>query len=935
MNSSRNMPFSSWFYKSLNFFLISNLFISSVLSYPSYTDHCSSIVPESSRTHPTYRMLVPFFRTAYYTGGERLFGEKASNQTYDYVGKSLSIKLTSDSYETIAKNVYMVRGHLVILSPYRYYDRDTSNFSYDGSYYHRRRQHRSNMITFSLNGFWSESSRKLCMVGSASWKSNEGKVINLDAVLKMSYNSLTPSMFTGVISGTLESTSSVKDSGYFEPISMFAFPSVPDYIYSLVSKELGRGYSGGFEDPKDQSLHLDSSRFCSVLVGVGGYFFFELEHGRECNKPQTCSPLGVVDGLLPGVVSLYPIQCSTEERMIRYVITFQNVSYPTFYENFDLNATLIGEGSWDDKKNQLLIVACRILDPVNHFGNGIGDCSLRLSFRYPSILTIRNNAKLVGKIWTNKSVDDSGYFRNINLSLVGGDLPEAFHGLKYEYTELDKVKELCRVEKVEKKGNIYPDGPSNNMRFDMLVKSSNGKEFGWGITAPLSIGNELYQGDKEIILAPESAPVAGAVREPISETQKSRSGPLNMSFIVSITPYHSEINKSQSQSRMQITAEGVYDSESGCLCMVGCRKLPSNVKISDDSTDCEIVVNFKFAPINDKSGGVISGSIRSTRTRTDPLYFEDMTMSSAAFYSSVAERSIWRMDLEITMILISNTFMCIFVGLQLFHVRRNPEVVSSISLVMLLILSLGYMIPLVLNFEALFLQNYNKQPFMFSSEGWLEANEVTMRVVMMVAFLLQIRLLQLVWTAKTSEGNEKGLWGAEKKAAFVSMSMYIFGGLLTLLLNWIKSKNQEMNSFVEYHQVYYSLWGYLRSYAGLILDGFLLPQISLNTFSGSSAKALSNPFYIGISAVRLVPHAYDQYRAHNFPRTIVNGTYYYANPAADFYSTAWDVIIPCGVIALVVIVFLQQRRGGRLILPRRFRELELYEKVPVVNDDEL
>ncbi|XP_073141935.1 uncharacterized protein [Henckelia pumila] len=930
MNPSLNIVPFSWFY--CNFlccFLVSNLFISSVLSSPSYTDHCSSVVPESQPTHPTYRILLPQFRTTYYTGGERLLGEKPFNQSYDYVGKLLSIKLTSDSHETNAKNVYKVRGQLLIRSPYRYYNQDRGNFSYDGSYYRRRRRSRSNSITFLLNGFWSESSRKLCMVGSASWKSNEGKVINLDAVLKLSYYSLNPSMFTSVISGALESTSSVKaDSVYFEPISMFAFPSVPDYSYSLVSKEIGGGYSGGFEGPKNQSLDLDSSRFCSSLSQ--GFLTFEVELGRECDNAQTCPSRGLVDGFLPHEVSLSPIQCDGEERMIRYVVRFQNDSYAGYNENFNLNATLIGEGSWDDKKNQLLIVACRILDPVNHFGNDVGDCSLRLSLRYPSILTIRNHAKIVGKIWTNKTGNDAGYFRSINLtsSTDGGYSPAvSFSGLRYEYTELDKAKKLCLVEKVEKKnGNIYPDAMSYNMRFDMSVENSNGEKFAWGYAEPLSVGNELFQGFMQQAFTPESATVNEEVLEPVYEPQKTISGPSNMSFTVSINPFYSEINRSLSGSQMQITAEGVYDSETGYLCMVGCRKFPSNVKKSDDdSRDCEIVVNFRFAPINDKNGGFIGGSIRSTRTKTDPLYFEDMTVSSAAFYTGVAARSIWRMDLEITMVLISNTVMCILVGLQLFHVRRNPEVVSCISLVMLLILSLGCMIPLVLNFEALFLQT--KQPFMFSSQGWLEANEVTMRVVLMVAFLLQIRLLQLVWTAKRSEGKEKGLWGEEKKAVFVSVPMYFFGGLLILLLNWIKSKNQGMHFYAEF-----SLWVYLRSYAGLILDGFLLPQILLNTFSGSSAIALSNPFYIGTSAVRLVPHAYDQYRAHSFPRTNINGTYFYANPSADFYSSAWDVIIPCVVVALAVIVFLQQRHGGRWILPKRFRELELYEKVPVVNE---
>ncbi|KAL5712647.1 (E3-independent) E2 ubiquitin-conjugating enzyme [Ranunculus cassubicifolius] len=53
---------------------------------------------------------------------------------------------------------------------------------------------------------------------------------------------------------------------------------------------------------------------------------------------------------------------------------------------------------------------------------------------------------------------------------------------------------------------------------------------------------------------------------------------------------------------------------------------------------------------------------------------------------------------------------------------------------MLTILTLGQMIPLVLNFEALFLTNRNRQNIMESSGGWLEVNEVLVRVVTMQRF---------------------------------------------------------------------------------------------------------------------------------------------------------------------------------------------------------
>ena len=43
------------------------------------------------------------------------------------------------------------------------------------------------------------------------------------------------------------------------------------------------------------------------------------------------------------------------------------------------------------------------------------------------------------------------------------------------------------------------------------------------------------------------------------------------------------------------------------------------------------------------------------------------------------------------------------------------------------------------------------------------------------------------------------------------------------------------------------------------------------------------------------------------------------------------MIIPCGGLLLCAIIFLQQRFGGRCIVPKRFRELEGDEKIPAVS----
>ncbi|KAK4770776.1 hypothetical protein SAY87_031308 [Trapa incisa] len=97
----------------------------------------------------------------------------------------------------------------------------------------------------------------------------------------------------------------------------------------------------------------------------------------------------------------------------------------------------------------------------------------------------------------------------------------------------------------------------------------------------------------------------------------------------------------------------------------------------------------------------------------------------------------------------------------------------------------------------------------------------------------------------------------------------------------------------------------------LIMYGFFLPRIPL-----------ASSFYMGTTIIHLVPHVYDLLRAHISPR-FLDMSYIYANHRMDFYSTAWDVVIPFAGLLLAVIVYSQQRFGGRCILPKRFKERSL------------
>ncbi|KAF5814863.1 hypothetical protein HanXRQr2_Chr03g0115921 [Helianthus annuus] len=273
------------------------------------------------------------------------------------------------------------------------------------------------------------------------------------------------------------------------------------------------------------------------------------------------------------------------------------------------------------------------------------------------------------------------------------------------------------------------------------------------------------------------------------------------------------------------------------------------------------------------------------------------------------------------MVLILDTLMCVFSGRQVFHLKKRPEMVNFISVLMMLILTLGHMVPLVLNTRY-------EQNGPISSNELLKVNEVTARIMTLVAFVLQSRLLQLTWIAK------KNQWIHEIRTLFICLPMYIIGGLAMLLVNRNNTNNTIASQpFESQSQSQRSVWIDLRSYAGLTVDGFLFPQLTLHIFQNSKGNALSCSFYIGTTFVRLLPHVYDLYMGQKYMSHQFDRLYIYANPRAQLYSPSWDIVIVCGGLVFAVIVFLQQCFGGRFMLPKRFQEHVEYEMVPVTSDE--
>ncbi|KAI4322938.1 hypothetical protein L6164_022585 [Bauhinia variegata] len=888
----------------------------------SYKDHCASLVPESTPTRADLRddaFPLAWHQNGYYTGGGRVLGVDSSLHRNSFDLKTRNIRATD------VPGLFKIEATLSFRSSSLYYE---ENFTYDRwSTHGSRYRYLRRFTTIKLEGFWSESSEKLCMVGTGKAYLKKGNFVDLYALFKLD-NMVNTSNITSLFSGSLKSLASGNQENYFEPISVLMLPRL-NYKYTLDSVKASE-----FPSDAEKSLSTNSLSFCSRWTQRT----FQLEYSSDCNPAKNCTPFSGITGYLPSHMHFNQIDCSTGKRRLRVLLRFSNDSYDSFYQAFNHSNMLVGEGWWDEKKNQLRVVACHFMAKTESLANvHVGDCSVRLSLRAPAVWSIKDATSIKGEIWSNKTANDSGYFNKITFrnEEYQGEYSVGIPGLGYEYSQQERVRRFCPIQKdIKKEAKRYPDVYSYNLRFDMSVKSSN-KRIAWGYSVPLFVEDQFHSLDAYAVSESDSDLTSSTSAPSVNPSR----GQFNISYKISFSLYgltssgeNSLFNLSSDPiETVKIVAEGIYDADTGSLCMVGCRRFRAKYggRINH-SMDCEILVKFKFPQLDAKTRGYIEGSIESTREKSDPLYFKPLDLSSAATYMEEESRTIWRMDIEIAMVLICTTLQCVFVGLQLRHMKRHPKVLPNISIVMLSVLTLGHIIPLVLNFGVLFSQNPDIYDSVPKNDWWPEMNQITVRFITIIALMLQLRVLQQTWSARKADTSAKGLRIAEWKASYVTLALYAAGLLLVVLLakwHWAIGIDEVLFSSSGWY------WSVLD---GLVLDGFLLPQIMLNLFSnsGENINALSTSFYLGTTLFsNLLPHAYDLYRTHNYVRQD-NVSYFYADPSEDIYSTTWDIVIPLGGLLFAAIISLQQRFGGRCILPRRFKGSEGYEMVPVVTEEE-
>ncbi|KAL6845409.1 hypothetical protein ACP4OV_024904 [Aristida adscensionis] len=215
---------------------------------------------------------------------------------------------------------------------------------------------------------------------------------------------------------------------------------------------------------------------------------------------------------------------------------------------------------------------------------------------------------------------------------------------------------------------------------------------------------------------------------------------------------------------------------------------------------------------------------RTTSKKRDITLFD--------MYSGEVSKSIWRMDLESIVAVASTTLSCVVTALQILHTKRNREAPTATSITMLAVLA----------------STRPRHPARAQPRRPARRQEQAARA----ALQRRPARAERVYAAGARADRPRAAAvppaaqlassppssGAERSALRVCLPLYVVEGAVAGVVHLRNSRAAREDLIVRLGPDPATVWGDLASYAGLVLDGFLLPQVVLNACSGSRATAI-------------------------------------------------------------------------------------------------
>ncbi|KAG2304742.1 hypothetical protein Bca4012_063798 [Brassica carinata] len=746
-----------------------------------------------------------------------------------------------------------------------------------------------------------------------------------------------------VIQGEVKSLNQKPNLKYFDKISISSQLS-KSVQYSFVSDELVSKAC----DKNSTISGIDVYKgkgFCDLLRRVASNAPLTVLPNWKCNGTQAfCGKLGPFgsngDGGFKGV-SLYMqnIHCQEADddnavakvsAVFRAVRPDENLYLSGRRSALD-NMTVTAEGVWKASSGELCMVACR---------RGQADlCNARVCLYIPTTFSIRQRSILVGRfscLIKDKNLSPSFSPLSFEKLVDPMDMQNYFQSTVthpfYSYSKTDEAGGILERNQEFSFGTIikksvmkFPkleDSEDSLSSLSLLAedltfhtpaftdKKTLGTNFGMDV---LSLGPlfGLFWRSSNDSIQEQTTPYR--TKDQYTEKQLL----LNVSAQISLTGGEAFGNFSK------IYLEGLYDEHTGRMYLVGCRDVRASWEVLsasgdlEDGLDCLMDVVVSYPPIKSRwlADPTAKVSISSRRPDDDPLYFKPLKLKTTpVFYRRQREDILSRAGVEGILRVLTLTFSIGCITSQLFYIRTKTDLVPFLSLVMLGVQALGYSLPLITGAEALFKRKaasgtaYETPSYDLQRSQWFNVIDYTVKLLVMVCFLLTLRLCQKVWKSRvrlvTRTPQEPYRVPSDKRVLLVSLFLHALGYILALVLH--PARTQVYGGYTPAATNWWQTE--TEEYIGLVQDFFLLPQVIANfIWQIDSKQPLRKLYYLGITLVRLFPHVYD-YLIGSVPDPYFIGEEHeFVNPNLDFFSKFGDVAIPVTAVLLAVIVFVQQR----------------------------
>ncbi|KAK9101863.1 hypothetical protein Sjap_019117 [Stephania japonica] len=731
------------------------------------------------------------------------------------------------------------------------------------------------------------------------------------------------------------------------------------------------------------------SEFCGILDRFTSGEALTVVANWKCNgTDEYCSRLGpfmsqrdvnATDGGFNNVkLLMHDVRCephtgqrnssySKVSAVFRAISPFEN--HYTAAERTGLsNMTLSVEGIWNSSDGQLCMIGC-----LGSVGTKHDTCVSRVCLYVPVSFSIKQRSIVVGTMSSINEKTPSFFPLSFEKMVQPSELWDRFgHShLSYKYSKIDLAGAFLERSEpfdfgtvIKKSFLSYPameDGPDLLTSLSVLAED---------LTLHASAISEP---------PPKSRPWRTSIQVEILSLGSLFGRYWSMQNVSTVddgeNSFHAKVESTEKQLLLNVSAqltttgplfqnisvlflEGLYDSRVGRMFLIGCRDVRASWKILSDSTDlengldCLVEVKLEYPPKTARwlANPTAKISISSKRNDDDPLHFGPINLQTLPIlYRKQREDILSRRGIEgfLRILTLSLAIGCI--SSQLLYIRDKVDDLPYMSLVMLGVQALGYSIPLITGAEAIFKKMASEsdeyRSYYLEKSQWVYIVDYTVKLLVLVAFLLTLRLFQKVWKSRirllTRTPLEPRRVPSDRQVLFTTLVIHAVGFIIILIVHAMNSSQRLRSQKIMDSRGNTSRmqeWEIeLEEYVGLVQDFFLLPQIIGNVLWQIHCIPLRKIYFMGITIVRLLPHVYDYMRTPVF-NPYFSEEYEFVNPSLDFYSRFGDIAIPVTAFVLVFIVYIQQKCGyGKLSETLSAGQLKLlplgskvYERLPSI-----